>query len=42
MEGQVFAVKFLDDNFPVFAEDVTKATKVDPILCNVYQFVLNR
>ena len=41
MEGQVFAVKFIYDNFPVLAEDVTKATKVDPILSKVHQFVLN-
>jgi len=31
----VFAVKFLDDIFPVLVEDVTKATKVDPILSKV-------
>jgi len=41
MDGQLFAVKFLDDNFPVLAEDVTKATKVYPILSKVHQFVLN-
>jgi len=41
MEGHVLAVKVLDDNFPVLAEDVTKATKVDPILSKVHQFVLN-
>jgi len=41
MEGQVFAVKFLDDTFPVLAEDVTKATKLDPILSKVHQFLLN-
>jgi len=41
MEGQVFSVKFLGDNIPVLVEDVTKATKVDPILSKVHQFVLN-
>jgi len=41
MEGQLFTVKFLDGNIPVLAEDVTKATKVDPILSKVHQFVLN-
>ena len=38
---RVWKVKFLDDNFPVLAEDVTKATKVGPILSKVHQFVLN-
>ena len=33
-------VKCLHD-FPVLAKDVTKATKVDPILSKVHQFVLN-
>ena len=41
MEGPVFAVKFLDANFPVLAEDVTKATKVNAILSKVHQFILN-
>ena len=38
---RVWKVKFLDDNFPVLEEDVTKATKVDLILRKVDQFVLN-
>ena len=38
----MFAVKVLDDNFPVLAEDIIKATKVDLILSKVHQFVLNR
>ena len=38
---RVWKVKCLHDNFPVLAKDVTKATKVDPILSKVHQFVLN-
>jgi len=41
MEGQIFAHKFLGDNFPVLTEDVTKATKVNRVLSKVHQFVLN-
>lgn len=32
MEGDVFAVNVIDDNFPVLAEDLSKATRVDPVL----------
>ncbi|PIK59837.1 hypothetical protein BSL78_03292 [Apostichopus japonicus] len=39
MEGQVFAVNVIDDNFPVLAEDLSKATKVDPVLSKVHQLV---
>lgn len=32
MDGSVFAVYVIDDSFPIVAEDLAKATRVDPVL----------
>ena len=40
-DSSVFAVSVLDESFPVLADDIAKETRVNPILCKVYDFVLN-
>jgi len=39
-EGVVYSVSVIDD-FPITAEDIGKATLVDPVLGKVHQFVMS-
>ena len=40
-EGAVYSVSAIDDDFPITAEDIGKATLVDPVLSKVHQFVMS-
>ena len=40
-EGVVYSVSVIDDDFPITAEDIGKATLVDPVLGKVHQFVMS-
>ena len=40
-EGVVYSVSVIDGDFPISAEDIGKATLVDPVLGKVHQFVMS-
>ena len=40
-EGVVYSVSVSDDDFPITAKDIGKATPVDPVLGKVHQFVMS-
>ena len=40
-EGAVYSVSAIDDDFPITAEDIGKATLVDYVLGKVHQFVMS-
>ena len=40
-EGVVYSVSVIDDDFPITAEDIGKATLVDAVLGKVHQFVIS-
>jgi hypothetical protein len=41
MESKVFSMCTIDDNFPVLAKDIAKATRVHPVLSKVHQYTMN-
>ncbi len=40
-ESAIYCVSAIDDDFPVTAEDIGKATLVNPVLSKVHQFVMS-
>ena len=41
MEGEVYTVGAVRENFPIMAVDIAEATIKIPLLCKVYQYTLN-
>ena len=37
----VYSVSAIDDDFPITAEDIGKATHADPVLGKVHQFLMS-
>ncbi|CAB3983486.1 Hypothetical predicted protein [Paramuricea clavata] len=40
-ESAIYQVSAIDDDFPITAKDIGKATKVDSVLCKVYYYVMS-
>ena len=40
-ESAIYQVSAIDDDFPITAKDIGKATKVDSVLCKVYYYVVS-
>ena len=39
-ESAIYAVSAIDQDFPITAKEIGKATQFDPVLCMVFQFVV--
>ncbi|CAB4032616.1 Hypothetical predicted protein [Paramuricea clavata] len=40
-ESAIYQVSAIDDDFPITAKDIGKATKVDSVLCKVYYYIMS-
>ena len=41
MEGEVYTLEAVREDFPIMAVDVAQATLKDPLLCKVHQYTMN-
>ena len=41
MEGEVYTLEAVREDFPIMAVDIAQATLKDPLLCKVHQYTMN-